>query len=690
MQRARFFLSPSVFLFFSLLVVGSSPCRAAEATKTSAVSLPLVDRMPDLPSPYRMRDWRQVTLDYLDLVLDPGRTGPLLPLMRPNHAGSDAFFLPSYVGGDGPEAINCLAAVVSGSRAGLDMTRYRGRDWVRGCQVFYSKTDGVYTNNIGGRTGGSFWYEIYPNLLFYQLCDRYPNAERREQMHNIAEQWYTACVKMGGGKTPPPDFDHTAFRFQTLAPVDNGRWIEPDAAAGIAWLEYLDWVRSKNPRSLTAADWCLRAMERRPQEKNPLYEVLLPYGALIAARMNAELERDYDEGKLLDWCFTAGDRRTARWGWGVISDRFGDQDCQGLAGSVIDTDGYAFTMNTFEWAGALTPIARYDVRYARSIGKWMLNLTNAARLFYPNGLPADHQDDRAWSEANDPRFCIAYEGLRKQALRYSLPHADLQLRRGVLRSGSFAAARRQDGRYEVLEGTQESGGLEQIWEFDLPSGRSRALYAHLHASSSIKFQFAPAPEGPYADLFTVPPGEADVDLGAELKGLPEAAGKVLVRAVSEGACVLSVDSLRINSLDPAVSPFATGDTLANDAPSNLCLYGSSHVGALGGIVARTDVEKILQLDLLQTDAFHNRAYPTYLYYNPYSISKRVTIALGSAAKDLYDAVSHRFLKRKVRGRTALLIPARAALVVVEAPANGKQMREGRKLRIDGVVVDYRD
>ena len=53
------------------------------------------------------------------------------------------------------------------------------------------------------------------------------------------------------------------------------------------------------------------------------------------------------------------------------------------------------------------------------------------------------------------------------------------------------------------------------------------------------------------------------------------------------------------------------------------LYGSSHVGILGGIVRPTNVDGILQLDLLKTDYFHADAYPTYLYYNPHAAEKSV-------------------------------------------------------------------
>ena len=98
-----------------------------------------------------------------------------------------------------------------------------------------------------------------------------------------------------GGKTDPlalPNFDHTGLNLKTMKPVEQGR-IEPEGAAGIAWLEYMAWLKFKDPRFLTAADWAIRSLEERPVDRSPLYEVLLPYGALIAARMNAELGRDY-------------------------------------------------------------------------------------------------------------------------------------------------------------------------------------------------------------------------------------------------------------------------------------------------------------------------------------------------------------------------------------------------------------
>ena len=121
---------------------------------------------------------------------------------------------------------------------------------------------------------------------------------------------------------------------------------------------------------------------------------------------------------------------------------------------------------------------------------------------------------------------------------------------------------------------------------------------------------------------------------------------------------LSVDAMAI-SYRSSIGPFAQGDAVVTfidllkeatvpivlyrpaSATTDLGLYGSSHVGILGGIIKPTNVEHILQLDLLKTDYFHAEAYPTFLYYNPHASAKTVEIDVGPEAKDIYDAVSDR-------------------------------------------------
>lgn len=652
-----------------------------------------VDAMPRLPAPYALRDWAQVTRDYVRLVLDPARSGDLLPIVRlpgPERAG---FALPSYLGGArGAEAINCIALGVSGALVGVNMRHSPAGNWPELCERFYNSDDGIYTNGVGERAGGSFWYDLFPNILAFQLHSLYPTAEGSARNSRVAEQWRKACAAMGATDAPatPGDFDHTAFRFADMRPVNNGTWIEPDAAAAIAWLEYAEWSEHPDPAQLAAADNCIRALERRPIEKNPLYEVLLPYGALAAAKMNAELGRGYDVGRLVDWCFNPGGAASARPGWGVIDARFGADDCFGLAGSVTDTNGYAFAMNTFEWAGALTPIARYDPRFARSIGRWMLNLVNASRLFYPNALPASHQDNRDWADHFDAASCLGYEGLRNEAQRFATPQTERTLAGRVV-AGNCAQTRRWSDDFEVLAASAD-GRLSHVWRLDLPAGSDYNLLVRARFSGPAQGQFhisyARAAEGPYTPAFTVDSTDARV----YYTGITAGRGPLWVRAESAvptaSAARLACSLIRVGIVDPGLSPYATGDAMGNGAPSNLCLYGSSHVGTLGAIVGATNVTGILRLDLLKTDYYRRPAYPSALYYNPYDTPRSVDVDAGTRAVNLYDACTHRFLRRGVKGRTTVAIPADTALVLVAAPTHGPTTERGDRRLVAGVVIDY--
>ena len=144
----------------------------------------------------------------------------------------------------------------------------------------------------------------------------------------------------------------------------------------------------------------------------------------------------------------------------------------------------------------------------------------------------------------------------------------------------------------------------------------------------------------------------------------------------------------IDLLDEATSPIVLYRPAA--ATTDLGLYGSSHVGILGGVIARTNVECILQLDLLKTDYYHAEAFPTYLYYNPYAVAKTIEVDVGPQKSDVYDAVTDEFLKQNVRGRTEITIPADSAIVMVHIPADTPLHRDARRTLAGDVVVRFAD
>jgi hypothetical protein len=672
------------------------------------ISIPKVDQMPNSPNPYQMRDWQQVAGQFDAFVFDFGKTGQYLPVpwWDTTHYGGNptGFGMPSYIGrpdqigGTAHESICTMGAVLGATLAGIDKSNQNGDNWVLMLQNYYSSTEMLYLNNIGGTTGGSFWYETLPSILFYQLNYYYPNTGNfNSDFVTTADRWYAACVAMGG-KTSPwtlPNFNWTAFRFSDMTPVYNGVWYEKDAAAAIGWVEYMAYVKTGDARYLNAAKWCMEYLQA--QGSSPLYDILLVYAPYIALRMNMEQGTNYDVTKLINWCFTGNVNN-----WGVLGGAtWGGYGVDGLMSSPI----YAFEMESMACAGAMTPLPRYDQRYARAIGKYMLNMANSARLFYSYMHDASHQTSSAWAFAYDLDSCIGYEGLKKERVDYNRAAADYSTPRGTIVSGSYLNTQVRDNVYEVLQErsyTQNSDQLEHIWSIPLTAGYFHQVMVKGHVErpgtdndTGFDFSWSTSPSGPWSStIFTI----STTSTADEYKWLPVsvASGTLYLRVLDNNRNTfqgsldkLCIDEIWVESKDNAISPYASGDPLSYGwGNTDLGLYGSAYVGILGGIVKTTNVEKILQLDLLKTDYYRSTAYPTYLYYNPYTSVQTVNVDVGTLPVDIYDTVSQGMVKVNVTGVTQVSIPADSAMVLVFAPAGGAVTIGGNKKLIKGVIVDY--
>ena len=548
-------------LFVCGLVLYVLGAWTTPGTYAQQIVIPRIDQMPNQPAPYLMRDWKQVAQGYDALVFDLDRTGQYLPLIwrvlnTVNYPEHESFGLATVVGTPrigSSEAINVLPALVGATLVGVDKRNQNGENWVLMAEEYFNRRpeENVYLNLPVTQSGDDWWYETMPNVFFYQLYDLYPGTgDFAYQFQSVADQWLRAVEAMGGSTTPwaVPSMNYRAWSLATMTPLRSGV-PEPEAAGAIAWLLYHAYVETGEERYRIGAEWAMDFLNARTS--NPAYELQLAYGVYAAARMNAELGTTYDVEKMVNWSFDVGPLRS----WGAIVGTWGGYDVSGLIGEVSSND-YAFLMNGYQQASALVPMTRYDDRFSRAIGKWVLNMANASRLFYPTYLPPENQDSETWSLQYDPDAYIGHEALRRE----------------------------QFGR----------------------------------------------------------------------------------------------------------SPYATGDAVSGGwGFTNLALYGSSHVGILGGIVDTTDVPMILRLDLLKTDSFHDAAYPTYLYFNPYDDDQTVTVDAGPGLYDLYDAVANRFLATGVSGLTPLVLPADAAVQMVVTPAGGMITHDLDRMLVDGVVVDYR-
>jgi len=665
------------------------------------VAIPRIEQMPNMPQPYEMRDWQKVARDFDALAFDFDRQGEHLPIIKwragPNTAGDRVFAIDTFVGKEDTqyEAIASLGAVNGATVAGIDKSNQHEENWVRYCANFLNDKQGinVYLNNPNDRSGYSFWYELFPSILFYRIYSAYPETEAMAgQFTMVADRWIDACIGMGGKLEPwtVPDFNHTAYNFVTGKPHNNGLWKEGGSAAAIAWLEYMAYVKTGEEKYLSAARWGLDCLQ--DQAKNPYYEILLPHGPYAAARMNAEHGTGYDVEKLVNWCFDGSNSR----GWGETTGRWGAHDFSGIACSLggHEKGSYAFPMNTFNKAGSLVPMVRYDPRFARAVGKWMLNAANSMRLFYANGLPPDHQTDYDWAAKHDPDACLAYEGIRRVQSTIARIDSNHRTRYGRVKSGRIEQTRFTDKRYQVLEETKagDAARLEHIWKIPLTDADTHDLsvVAGVSGNEAFVVSYAPSPDGPFNTLCTFDSRHAQ-GKGGRLN----VEGRDLYLKVTDAdrdgddqPDAFSVDDVWVVSTVNK-SPYAAGDAKANGwAKTNFGLYGSSFVGIFGGIIRTTNVEGILQLDCLATDYFRGPAYPTYLYYNPHTKRREVELDVRTESKDLYDAVAGSFLKKNVRGATRFSVAEDTAVLLVVVPADGTLTRDGAKTLIDGIVAGY--
>lgn len=567
-------------LLIGLLVASCSQYPVIRGTPVVQQPLARVDAMASLPQPLEVIDWHALALAYDSTVYDFHAQGEYWPVVWMDSTGrnfdqptlglytamGDARQGPQNHNGMFHESLATMGGVLGATLVGIDKQQQHSLNYVGMLRNYFNKENGwnIMMNNtapevalLGGGYGRDWWYDVYPNILFYAIYDRYPEEAGFDTLaHRIAEQFYRADSVLNG------NYSHTFFDYSAMQPKSSWICAQEDAAAGHAWVLYAAYRKFGDERYRQAAERAQQALES--QSENRFYEILMPFGAYTAARMNAELGTDYDVRKILEWTFDG--TSVCREGWGVLVGQWNGYDISGVVGSTVDHDGYGFLMNTFDTALALVPLVRYDQSYAAAIGKWMLNAANASRLFYPQHIPTAHQTIPELAEAT--KGVIGYEGL--------------------IKTSTFAQ------------------------------------YRHI-----------PAP----------------VAQGDGPNWVP---GK-----------------------NPPVSQFS--------------VYGSAHVGVFGSIIRHTDVPGILQLNLLATDFFHDAAYPSHLYYNPYSEEREVTVTLPpkSGARDLYDAVQARFIARGVSAKAKVTLPAGGTAVLVAVPSGATLEQQDNKLLAGGVVIDYR-
>ncbi|MCF8366987.1 MAG: hypothetical protein K9H16_14455 [Bacteroidales bacterium] len=570
-----------IFSIFTLIALFLSSCNTTgqfeEINPVAQVSVPRVEQMPDLPVPFKIIDFNQLAKDYDALVYDANQTGKYWPLIWKDNSrknfDQETYGIYTAMGDarqgienyDGifHESLAGIGSVLGASLVGIDKSNQNGENYAGMLKNYFNSETkwNIMMNNtcpevaqLGGGYARDWWYDVYPNVMFYAVADFYPEEKDFETiLRSVANQFYLADSSLNG------NYAWSFFDYSTMQPTKNWICTQQDAAAGHAFVLYSAYQKFGDPKYLKGAKSALESLLN--QNENYFYEILMPFGAYIAARMNAEQGTDYDFTNILNWTFDG--TSVCREGWGVLVDKWNGYDVSGIVGSTVDHGGFGFLMNTCDAMWPLVPMVRYDQRYAKSIGKWMLNAANASRLFYPYEIPDEHQtipEEKVFTKG-----VIAYEGLIKKA--------------------------------------------------------------HYPQYENI--------------------------------GPPVAIG----------------DGMHWNEKNPKASQFS--------------VYGSGHVGIAGAIISGTNIENILQLDLLATDFYKAKAFPSYLFYNPNPGARKVTISVGPDKVKVYDAIQRAFISNGSSDDFTFNMEKENAAVLVFVPEKAKiEVRDG-KLYADDVVIDYR-
>ena len=410
----------AVLLIAALIVPTACGRNNTEGSTTSMAGQKNIDRVSRyssvLPKDYEWFDYGERAKAFDNLVYNEALTGVYAPFLWTDET-YDTFGLAAYVGdgrvgNDGSEeAVTTVASVLSATLMGIDKSSQNGVDYVSRLHAYFSEEENIILNNPAGSSKTtSMWYLIYPAILYTQVSVCYPEeAQIREDALSTIESWYKAAEIMAAGD----GFNYTGFDFTEMQPYQNDIWKEPDSAAGIAVLMWYGYELTGEERYLEMAKTCMAFVDTF--EGSSLYEALLYFAPALAAKLNAEYGTAYDVEGFINDVMNGGS--IPRGGWGSIAGEWGDYCMNGLMGSTTDGGGYAFAMNTFAAAYAMSSLAKYDTRYAQALGTWYLQIASNSRYFFADTTGPENQsaasDEALLEQIKEWGYCVPYEGIRK-------------------------------------------------------------------------------------------------------------------------------------------------------------------------------------------------------------------------------------------------------------------------------------
>lgn len=401
------------------------------AIATEQIVVSRVEKMPRLPQPLHVLDWKQTARAYYTVFFDPDAKGTGLPAVQleadRKHFGVDAYLAPDRRRDPRGEAHACVLPVIGASLVGLDMTQLHGMNWVEPAGDWFDPRTHLWANRAGSaRRFSHVIYDVWPLAIGTLLAARFPS---NEVFDTALRQQADTLLQMGRALGFPGklDLDRTCeFRDGTWTVTPRRIDSNVGNAATFAWALYAAYTRTNNAEYLVAAREAIAWWLAHPGR----YEMSHAMGPLVLARLNAEHGCDLDMDRMLDiWfgdysAFTPPLAEDQVMPWGIVAgSRPGGRACDGLDGAcwrgTREGGFYAFAMGSYQAPAWLLPAVRYDQRIARTAARYALNAANSCRFFLGVDLDWDHQDHKDWRDAlpAGAGYLFSYEGVRSE------PHA---------------------------------------------------------------------------------------------------------------------------------------------------------------------------------------------------------------------------------------------------------------------------
>src|SRR5512147_2630869 len=101
----------------------------------------------------------------------------------------------------------------------------------------------------GGGYGRDWWYDVYPNVLYYGVAALFPEVDCTNYiLHTIAEQFCKADSVLNG------NYDYSFFDYSKMKGMNNQIPMQQDAAGGHAWVLLSAYYKFGDKRYLKRAE----------------------------------------------------------------------------------------------------------------------------------------------------------------------------------------------------------------------------------------------------------------------------------------------------------------------------------------------------------------------------------------------------------------------------------------------------